>query len=134
MCPEHLNSLNFTGMSRLFSHTAVNFHQPVSKGQNGRKRKQPTSSSGPATSAGTGNTAGPNSAPSTPSTHTAGDVMSMASGLQQNGGSSKPLLMYGSDGSGPLGGSSNQLVRINEHWHTSAEMFISSLGILVSSF
>ena len=59
----------------------------------------------------------------------------MASGLQQNGGSSKPLLMYGSDGSGPLGGSSNQLVSINVVGKPAVlSMFITSLGDYLSSF
>ncbi|KAH9552469.1 hypothetical protein CY35_09G068200 [Sphagnum magellanicum] len=76
-----------------------------------RKRKQPTNSSGPANSTGTANTAGPspNSAPSTPSTHTPGDVMSMGGALQHSGSISKPLLMYGADGTATLGSPSNQL-------------------------
>lgn len=84
----------------------------TSKGQIGRKRKQPVSSSGPANSSGTGNTAGPSpsSAPSTPSTHTPGDVISMPT-LSHNGGSSKSLLMYGSDGMGTHTSAPNQLVR-----------------------
>ncbi|XP_057539284.1 transcriptional corepressor LEUNIG isoform X1 [Amaranthus tricolor] len=81
----------------------------ASKNQNGRKRKQPISSSGPANSSGTANTAGPSpsSAPSSPSTHTAGDVMSMPSFP----GTSKPALMFGTDtsGSGTLASTSNQL-------------------------
>jgi hypothetical protein len=79
-----------------------------------RKRKQPTNSSGPANSTGTANTAGPspNSAPSTPSTHTPGDVMSMGGALQHSGSISKPLLMYGADGTATLGSPSNQLVTI----------------------
>ncbi|KAL0924283.1 hypothetical protein M5K25_005099 [Dendrobium thyrsiflorum] len=78
-----------------------------------RKRKQPGSSSGPANSSGTANTAGPSpsSAPSTPSTHTPGDVISMPS-LQQSGNSSKPLLVFGSDGTGTLT-STNQLADID---------------------
>ncbi|KAG6489942.1 hypothetical protein ZIOFF_051224 [Zingiber officinale] len=81
----------------------------TSNNQSGRKRKQAVSSSGPANSSGTANTAGPSpsSAPSTPSTHTPGDVMSMAQ-LQHNGGSSKPLMMFG-DGTGPLTSPTNQL-------------------------
>jgi WD40 repeat protein len=76
-----------------------------------RKRKQPTNSSGPANSTGTASTAGPspNSAPSTPSTHTPGDVMSMAGALQNSGSISKPLLMYGADGTATLASPSNQL-------------------------
>ncbi|KAJ1410995.1 WD40/YVTN repeat-like-containing domain superfamily [Sesbania bispinosa] len=82
----------------------------VSKNQIGRKRKQPVSSSGPANSSGTANTTGPSpsSAPSTPSTHTPGDVISMPA-LPHSGTSSKPLMMFGSDGTGTLTSSSNQL-------------------------
>jgi len=89
--------------------------QAASKGQNGRKRKQPGSSSGPANSSGTANTTGPSpsSAPSTPSTHTPGDVMSMAGALQNSGSSSKTLIMYGSDGSGALASPSNPLADID---------------------
>nr|XP_018683146.1 PREDICTED: transcriptional corepressor LEUNIG-like isoform X3 [Musa acuminata subsp. malaccensis] len=81
----------------------------TSNNQTGRKRKQPVSSSGPANSSGTANTAGPSpsSAPSTPSTHTPGDVISMTQ-LQHNGGSSKPLVMFG-DGPGSLTSPTNQL-------------------------
>ncbi|KAF6167949.1 hypothetical protein GIB67_020519 [Kingdonia uniflora] len=80
----------------------------VSKNQNGRKRKQ-VSSSGPANSSGTVNTAGPSpsSAPSTPSTHTPGDVISMPT-LPHSGGSSKPIMMF-NDGTGTLTSPSNQL-------------------------
>lgn len=78
--------------------------------QIGRKRKQPVSSSGPANSCGTANTTGPSqSSPSTPSTHTPGDVMSMPN-LPHNGGSSKSLLMFGSDGIDSLTSAPNQLV------------------------
>jgi len=82
----------------------------VSKNQTGRKRKQPVSSSGPANSSGTANTAGPSpsSAPSTPSTHTPGDVISMPA-LPHSGSSSKPLMMFGADGTGTLTSPSNQL-------------------------
>eukprot|EP00268_Persea_americana_P050405 TRINITY_DN547_c0_g1_i5.p1 TRINITY_DN547_c0_g1~~TRINITY_DN547_c0_g1_i5.p1 ORF type:complete len:1206 (+),score=292.55 TRINITY_DN547_c0_g1_i5:267-3884(+) len=82
----------------------------ASKNQGGRKRKQPVSSSGPANSSGTANTAGPSpsSAPSTPSTHTPGDVISMPS-LQHSSSSTKPLIMFGSDGTGTLTSPSNQL-------------------------
>ncbi|RRT47772.1 hypothetical protein B296_00036653 [Ensete ventricosum] len=81
----------------------------TSNNQSGRKRKQPVSSSGPANSTGTANTAGPSpsSAPSTPSTHTPGDMISMTQ-LQHNGGSSKPMIMFG-DGTGALTSSANQL-------------------------
>ncbi len=80
--------------------------------QSARKRKQTANSSGPANSSGTANTAGPspNSAPSTPSTHTPADVMSMAGALQHNSSISKPLLMYGTDGTATLASPSNQLV------------------------
>jgi len=86
-------------------------HFKVSKNQIGRKRKQPGSSSGPANSTGTANTTGPSpsSAPSTPSTHTPGDVISMPA-LPNSGSSSKPLMMFGTDGTGTLTSPSNQLV------------------------
>ncbi|GAB4828337.1 hypothetical protein Ancab_035332 [Ancistrocladus abbreviatus] len=82
----------------------------ASKNQMGRKRKQPVSSSGPANSSGTANTAGPSpsSAPSTPSTHTPGDVMSLPT-LSNNGGSSKPSIIFGSDSVGTLASANNQL-------------------------
>ncbi|KAG5048448.1 hypothetical protein JHK85_009551 [Glycine max] len=82
----------------------------VSKNQIVRKRKQPGSSSGPANSSGTANTTGPSpsSAPSTPSTHTPGDVISMPA-LPHSGSSSKPLMMFSTDGTGTLTSPSNQL-------------------------
>ncbi|CAL4962715.1 unnamed protein product [Urochloa decumbens] len=78
--------------------------------QASKKRKKPVSSSGRANSSGTANTAGPSpsSAPSTPSTHTPGDAMSMPQ-LQYNGGPSKPLMMFGSDGTGSLTSPANPL-------------------------
>ncbi|PIA42600.1 hypothetical protein AQUCO_02000203v1 [Aquilegia coerulea] len=80
----------------------------ASKSQNGRKRKQHVSSSGPANSSGTANTAGPSpSSPSTPSTHTPGDVISMPT-LPHNGSSSRALTVLG-DGTGTLTSPSNQL-------------------------
>ncbi|KAF8389031.1 hypothetical protein HHK36_025716 [Tetracentron sinense] len=81
----------------------------ASKNQTGRKRK-PVSSSGPANSSGTANTAGPSpsSAPSTPSTHTPGDAISMPT-LPHSSSSSKPLIMFSSDGTGTLTSPSNQL-------------------------
>lgn len=93
-------------------------HLKVSKSQMGRKRKQPVSSSGPANSSGTTNTAGPSpsSAPSTPSTHTPGDVISMPTTMPNNGNSSKPLMMFGTDGTGTLTSPSNQLVSCFYIW------------------
>ncbi|KAM3330975.1 hypothetical protein ACQJBY_027210 [Aegilops geniculata] len=78
--------------------------------QSTKKRKKPGSSSGRDNSSGTGNTAGPSpgSAPSTPSTHTPGDPMPVPQ-LQQNGVSAKPLVMFGSDGTGSLTSTANPL-------------------------
>ncbi|XP_020530984.1 transcriptional corepressor LEUNIG_HOMOLOG isoform X1 [Amborella trichopoda] len=78
--------------------------------QNNRKRKQ-QSPSGAANSTGTGNTTGPspNSAPSTPSTHTPGDGMTMPGSLTHVNSMPKSLMMYGPDGTGGLTSSSNQL-------------------------
>lgn len=90
--------------------TSFRANEQVSKNQNGRKRKQTVSSSGPANSSGTANTAGPSpsSAPSTPSTHTAGDAMSVPP-MQHSGNSSKPIMMFGTDNNGALTSPSNQL-------------------------
>ncbi|KAI4337361.1 hypothetical protein L6164_015790 [Bauhinia variegata] len=101
----------------------------VSKNQTGRKRKQAVSSSGPANSSGTANTAGPSpsSAPSTPSTHTPGDVMSMPA-LPRCVSSSKPLMMFGTDGSGTLTSPSNQLADMDRFVED------GSLGDNVESF
>ncbi|RYQ94613.1 hypothetical protein Ahy_B08g089550 isoform C [Arachis hypogaea] len=82
----------------------------ASKNQIGRKRKQPVSSSGPANSTGTANTTGPSpsSAPSTPSTHTPVDMPSMTGTT-----SSKPLMMFSTDGTGTLTSPSNQLADVD---------------------
>ncbi|KAA3476960.1 Transcriptional corepressor LEUNIG-like protein [Gossypium australe] len=91
----------------------INGNDQASKNQVGRKRKQPGSSSGPVNSSGTANTAGPSpSSPSSPSTHTPGDAISMPT-LPHNSGSSKSLLMFGSDGLGSLTSASNQLADID---------------------
>ncbi|OMO93050.1 hypothetical protein CCACVL1_06656 [Corchorus capsularis] len=84
--------------------------------QTNRKRKGP-SSSGPANSTGTGNTVGPspNSQPSTPSTHTPGDNVAMVGNMQHGSSMSKNLMMYGSDGTGGIASSTNQLEDI-EHF------------------
>lgn len=79
--------------------------------KNNRKRKGP-SSSGAANSTGTGNTVGPssNSQPSTPSTHTPGDGIAMAGNFPNASNVPKSLMMYGTDGTGGLASSTNQLV------------------------
>ncbi|KAE8682873.1 Transcriptional corepressor LEUNIG [Hibiscus syriacus] len=87
-----------------------NGNDQASKNQGGRKRKQPGSSSGPVNSSGTANTTGPS--PSSPSTHTAGDAISMPT-LPHNTGSSKSLLMFGSVGLGSLTSAPNQLADID---------------------
>lgn len=76
--------------------------------QTNRKRKQ-HSSSGPANSTGTGNTVGP-SPNSPPSTHTPGDAMATASSMQHVNSVSKSLIMYGTEGTGGIASSTNQLV------------------------
>ncbi|MFQ6645820.1 hypothetical protein Gotur_018907 [Gossypium turneri] len=76
---------------------------------NNRKRKG-ASSSGAGNSTGTGNTVGPsNSQPSTPSTHTPGDAVAAVSNMQHGSSMSKNLMMYGSDGTGGIASSTNQL-------------------------
>ncbi|XP_023526692.1 transcriptional corepressor LEUNIG_HOMOLOG-like isoform X3 [Cucurbita pepo subsp. pepo] len=76
--------------------------------QQNRKRKGP-SSSGAANSTGTGNTLGPNSQPSTPSTHTPGDGAVIAPNMQNVNSMPKNMLLYGNDGTGGLASSTNQL-------------------------
>lgn len=89
--------------------------QPQQAQQNNRKRKGP-SSSGAANSTGTGNTVGPssNSQPSTPSTHTPGDGITMAGNLPNASSVPKSLMMYGTDGTGGLASSTNQLEDIDQ--------------------
>lgn len=100
-----------------------NFLHPVI--QNGRKRKQ-HSSSGPANSTGTGNTVGPS--PSSPaSTHTPGDGMTSASSLQHVSSVSKSMMMYGGDGTGGIASSTNQLVKLTViHAHSFILQFCTS--------
>ncbi|CAN0915712.1 Transcriptional corepressor LEUNIG_HOMOLOG [Linum grandiflorum] len=88
--------------------------QPQQTQQSNRKRKG-ASSSGPANSTGTGNTVGPNSQPSTPSTHTPGDGIAAAANMQNVSSMSKGMMMYGADGPGALASSTNQLEDI-EHF------------------
>lgn len=92
-------------------HTFLWFVSQVSKNRNGRKRKHPISSSGPANSSGTTNTAGasPSSTPSTLSAHSPGETISTP--LQhQNASSCTTLVVYGSEGPVPIGSPTNQLV------------------------
>ncbi|OVA01601.1 WD40 repeat [Macleaya cordata] len=107
---EYLMKMKMTHMQQSSSQQQSDQLQPQQLQQNNRKRKQATSS-GPANSTGTGNTVGPspNSQPSTPSTHTPGDGVAMAAGLQHVNSMPKSLMMYGPDGTGGLASSSNQL-------------------------
>ncbi|CAL1354451.1 unnamed protein product [Linum trigynum] len=82
--------------------------QPQQPQQSNRKRKGP-SSSGPANSTGTANTVGPNSQPSTPSTHTPGDGITAPNNMQHVSNMSKGMMMYAADGAGALASSTNQL-------------------------
>ncbi|XP_041007559.1 transcriptional corepressor LEUNIG-like isoform X1 [Juglans microcarpa x Juglans regia] len=113
--PRQQDKMNVAGSITGDGSISNNFkgNDQAPKSQVGRKRKQPVSSSGPANSSGTANTAGPSpSSPSSPSTHTPGDVMSMPT-LSHNGGSSKSLLMFGSDGMGSLTSAPNRLADID---------------------
>ncbi|XP_027918066.1 transcriptional corepressor LEUNIG-like isoform X2 [Vigna unguiculata] len=77
-----------------------------------RKRKS-ASSSGPGNSSGTTNTTGPPaSSPSTPSTQTPGEMITVST-LQQNAPSSKSSFMFGTDGLGSLTSSQNQLAHMD---------------------
>ncbi|AQK90552.1 Transcriptional corepressor LEUNIG [Zea mays] len=91
-------------------------NEQVSKNRNGRKRKHPISSSGPANSSGTTNTAGasPSSTPSTLSAHSPGETISTP--LQhQNASSCTTLVVYGSEGPVPIGSPTNQLVDMDHY-------------------
>ncbi|KAG0536273.1 hypothetical protein BDA96_03G049800 [Sorghum bicolor] len=92
-------------------------NEQISKNQNGRKRKHPISSSGPANSSGTTNTAGasPSSTPSTPSAHSPGETISTP--LQhQNASSCTALVAHGSEGLVlPIGSPANQLVDMDRY-------------------
>ncbi|KAK6941571.1 LIS1 homology motif [Dillenia turbinata] len=94
--PEKLDGVSGITIDGSISNTSLGNDQ-ASKSHIGCKRKQLVSSSGPANSAGTANTAGPSlgSTSSTPSIHTAGDVISMPS--SQNVSASKSTLMFSSD-------------------------------------
>ena len=105
--------LNFiVSVKTIRIHIFLWFVSQVSKNQNGRKRKHPISSSVPANSSGTTNTAGasPSSTPSTPSAHSPGETISTP--LQhQNASSCTALVVYGSEGPVlPIGSPTNQLV------------------------
>ncbi|CAI8602018.1 unnamed protein product [Vicia faba] len=101
--------INMPQMQQSISQQQQDPLHPQQLGQNNRKRKGPTSS-GAANSTGTGNTLGPsNSQPSTPSTHTPGDGVTMAGNLQNVAGVSKGLMMFGTEGAGGLASSTNQL-------------------------
>ncbi|KAI3506911.1 hypothetical protein L1887_21548 [Cichorium endivia] len=102
--PCQLNSPKMK-MPQMQQSTSQQQDQPQQ--QSNRKRKQ-HSSSGPANSTGTGNTAGPS--PSSP-----GDGITTATSLQHVNSVQKSMMMYGSEGTGGLASSTNQLDDI-EHF------------------
>ncbi|KAL6638318.1 hypothetical protein ACP70R_025890 [Stipagrostis hirtigluma subsp. patula] len=99
--PDYLMKLKIPQMQQSSGNRLMEVQQPHQ--QNARKRK-PTSS-GPANSTGTGNTVGP-SPPSTPSTHTPGGGVPVASNVNIVQRSS---MICGGDGTSGLGSSSNQM-------------------------
>ncbi|XP_077250796.1 transcriptional corepressor LEUNIG_HOMOLOG-like [Tasmannia lanceolata] len=107
---EYLMKVKMAQMQQSSSQQQQDQMQQQQLQQNNRKRKQP-SSSGAANSTGTGNTVGPspNSPPSTLSSHTPGDGVAMTGSLQHVNSMPKSLMIYGSDGTGGLASSSNQL-------------------------
>ncbi|CAB4261428.1 unnamed protein product [Prunus armeniaca] len=109
------SKINMSQMQHSSSQQQQDPLQPQQVQQNSRKRKGP-SSSGAANSTGTGNTIGPspNSQPSTPSTHTPGDGVSMAGNLPNASSVPKSIMMYGADGTGGLASSTNQLDDIEQ--------------------
>uniref|UniRef100_A0A0D9UXG1 LisH domain-containing protein n=1 Tax=Leersia perrieri TaxID=77586 RepID=A0A0D9UXG1_9ORYZ len=97
------------GLEVLLSLAACPIHSTeVSKNQNGRKRKQPISSSAPANSSGTANTAVPSSEPSTPSSQSPVDTISMPS-LHHSANISKALVVYGASTPSTMGSPANHL-------------------------
>ncbi|CAM8945847.1 unnamed protein product [Rhodiola kirilowii] len=89
----------------------------ASKFQTSQKRKHPGSSSGPANSSGAANNPepSPSSAPSTPSTHTPADGLSMPNlPVPTNGASSKSMSMFSSDRMSNLSAPPNQLAEIDD--------------------
>ncbi|ONM11794.1 leunig-related3 [Zea mays] len=99
--PDYLMKLKMAQMQQSSGHRPMELQQPHQ--QNTRKRK-PTSS-GAANSSGTGNTVGP-SPPSTPSTHTPGGGVPVASNVNIL---QKSSMICGVDATGGLASSSNQM-------------------------
>ncbi|XP_061345223.1 transcriptional corepressor LEUNIG-like [Gastrolobium bilobum] len=96
-----------------FGSSSLPRNDQASKSQIAKKRKQ-ASSSGPANSPGTANTTGPSTdSPSTPSSHAAGDGMTVPT-VQQNVPSSKSMPMFGTDGLGSLTSAENQLADMDQ--------------------
>lgn len=90
---------------------AYHGNEQVATNRNGRKRKQPISSSGPANSSGTINTAGASrsSTPSTSSAHSPGETIS------HNAGLSKALVVYSSEDLASIESPPNQLVDMDHY-------------------
>uniref|UniRef100_A0A0E0FY13 LisH domain-containing protein n=1 Tax=Oryza nivara TaxID=4536 RepID=A0A0E0FY13_ORYNI len=98
---DYMMKLKMAQMQQPSGHRLMELQQQLQ--QNTRKRK-PTSS-GAANSTGTGNTVGP-SPPSTPSTHTPGGGLPVASNMNIV---QKSSLICGADGTSGLASSSNQM-------------------------
>lgn len=105
---EYLMKMKVAQMQQSSQQPQEQLQQQQQLQQNNRKRKQATSSG--ANSTGTGNTLGPsNSQPSTPSTHTTGEGVTMAGNMQHVNNLPKGLMMYGADTTAGLTASSNQM-------------------------
>lgn len=105
---EYLMKMKAAQMQQSSQQPQEQLQQQQQLQQNNRKRK-PTSS-GAANSTGTGNTLGPsNSQPSTPSTHTTGEGVTMAGNMQHVNSLTKGLMVYGTDTTAGLAASSNQM-------------------------
>ncbi|KAF0917979.1 hypothetical protein E2562_021678 [Oryza meyeriana var. granulata] len=100
---DYMMKLKMAQMQQPSGHRLMELQQQQQLQQNTRKRK-PTSS-GAANSTGTGNTVGP-SPPSTPSTHTPGGGIPVASNVNIV---QKSSLICGADGTSGLASSSNQM-------------------------
>uniref|UniRef100_A0A0E0P484 LisH domain-containing protein n=1 Tax=Oryza rufipogon TaxID=4529 RepID=A0A0E0P484_ORYRU len=101
---DYMMKLKMAQMQQPSGHRLMELQQQQQQLQQNTRKRKPTSS-GAANSTGTGNTVGP-SPPSTPSTHTPGGGLPVASNMNIV---QKSSLICGADGTSGLASSSNQM-------------------------
>ncbi|VAI40840.1 unnamed protein product [Triticum turgidum subsp. durum] len=101
---EYMMKLKMAQMQQSSGHRMMELQQQQQHHQQNSRKRKPTSS-GPANSTGTGNTVGP-SPPSTPSTHTPGGGIPVASNVNI---AQKSSMACGADGTSGFASSSNQM-------------------------